>query len=219
MHQLPPLIGLSGYGETGKSEVARILRREFGYEGSHVKDPMMEMAISLLARMGVDTTEALDRLDGATKNEPIPGWPWLTGRKILQIIGKDFRDAMGDPAKRTFIPAPPKGGVGRPVFAVDTVDETFFLDLWRRENQAARVINESLRYPFEGHYFQANGGYVIRVTVPGQGPLSDHPSETSVVPFDYELVNHKRSLGELKEALVAALDAAPAILAARNTRS
>lgn len=181
---LPKLVGLSGYGETGKSEVAKYLRHQYGYVGTHVKDPMVEVCISLMARMGIGTAEALERLDGQLKNEPIPGYPWLSGRKMLQVVGKDLRDALGNPDKR--------------FNTYSNEDETFFLDLWWQQNKAhPRVINESLRYPFEGGYFCDNGGVVIRIHVPGQGPLNDHPSETSIPPYHALLINYRRELTDL----------------------
>lgn len=207
---VPTLIGLTGYGETGKSEVARILRRDYGFVGTHVKDPIMDMAMIALLRMGIDREEAFERLDGQRKNEPIPGYPWLSGRKVQQIIGKDFRDAMGDPAKASLT------GTGELL-----PDQTFFLNLWATENRvpmlpelgsAHRVVNESLRYPFEGEWIQARGGIVLRITVPGQGPLSDHPSETSIVPHDIEVINHKRSLDQLAEAVHDAIVRASALV-------
>ena len=188
MHRgnLPPIISLSGIASSGKSTAANLLRA-LGYGGDHINAPMVEMARPLLRAMGIDEVEIEDRLTGARKNEPLPGYPHLTGRIILQKIGKDLRDALGVPG--------------------DVVDETFFLQLWASRNaHHPALVNESLRYEFEGDFTRACGGFVIRLTVPGLQPPNGHVSELFVPRHEIEIINHRRSEDELARLLDEAIE-------------
>jgi hypothetical protein len=171
---LPPVISLTGVGQVGKSEVARYLKERYGYGGDHINEPMVAMAVPLLERMGCTREDALSRLVTARKAEPIPGYEWLSGRRILQAIGYDLRNALGrltDPD-------------------ADVVDEGFFLDMWeRRHSGYERLVNESARYPVEIDWSEDRGGVVIQIDAAGARPANGHVSETRSLPYDYPLFN------------------------------
>ena len=176
MHQigLPPVISLAGVGQVGKSEVARYLKERYGYGGDHINEPMVAMAIPLLERMGCSKEDAISRLTTARKAEPIPGYEWLNGRKILQAIGYDLRNALGRLTDS----------------AADVVDESFFLDMWeRRHSSFERLVNESARYPVEIDWSEDRAGVVILVDAKDAVAANGHISETKSLPHDYVLFN------------------------------
>lgn len=179
---LPPVISLTGVGQVGKSEVAKYLKDRYGYGGEHINEPMVAMAIPLLERMGCSYEDSVSRLTTARKAEPIPGYEWLNGRKILQAIGYDLRNAIGrltDPAS----------GV---------VDEGFFLDMWeRRHSGFERLVNESARYPVEIDWSEDRAGVVILVDAKDAVAANGHISETKSLPHDYVLFNEFDGLEKL----------------------
>jgi len=171
---LPPVISLTGVGQVGKSEVARYLKERYGYGGDHINEPMVAMAIPLLERMGCTHEDAVSRLTTARKAEFIPGYKWLTGRKILQAVGYDLRNALGRLTDES----------------VDAVDEGFFLDMWeRRHAHFERLVNESARYPVEIDWTEDRGGIVILVDAKDAEAANGHISETKSLPHDYLLFN------------------------------
>ena len=179
---LPPVISLTGVGQVGKSEVARYLKDRHGYGGDHINEPMVAMAIPLLERMGCSKEDAISRLTTERKAEPIPGYEWLCGRKILQSIGYDLRNALGR------LTSPDH----------DVVDEGFFLDMWERRHQRyERLVNESARYPVEIEWGEDRGGIVILVDAPNAAPANGHISETRPLPYDYLLFNEFKGLPHL----------------------
>ena len=179
---LPPVISLTGVGQVGKSTVADYLKERYGYGGDHINEPMVAMAIPLLERMGCSNEDAISRLTTDRKAEPIPGYEWLSGRKILQAIGYDLRNALGRLTDVT----------------TETVDEGFFLDMWeRRHAHYERLVNESARYPVEIDWSEDRAGVVILVDADGAVAANGHISETKSLPHDYLLFNEFDGLPEL----------------------
>ncbi|MFZ3481834.1 hypothetical protein [Sphingomonas sp. 3-13AW] len=179
---LPPVISLTGVGQVGKSEVANYLRERYGYGGDHINEPMVAMAIPLLERMGCSRSDAVARLTTERKAEPIPGYEWLSGRKVLQAVGYDLRNALGRTTSSE----------------TGAVDAHFFLDMWeRRHSHFERLVNESARYPVEINWTDNRGGVVILVDAPGAVAANSHVSETKSLPHDYLLVNEFDGLGKL----------------------
>lgn len=144
------LIGITGEKYAGKTTAANYLIDHYGFGGTAITDPMIEIAKPLLRRMGIhDAAELNDRLQpwGKRKEDPIPGFPHLTGRKILQSIGKDLRDALSAPSD-----SPPAGNQ-------HGTDSRLFYDLWLMDNADLELlVNQSVRYPFEGQIITGEDG-------------------------------------------------------------
>jgi len=197
----PKLIGLTGRKYAGKTEAAKYLEQRHGYSGTPITDPMIEMAEPLLRRMGVtDQSEIDDRLQpwGKRKEEPIPGFEHLTGRKILQAIGKDLRDALSRPSE-----SPPEGNT-------HGTDSGLFYELWMKDNEGVEFLsNQSVRYPFEGGIITASGGETWRIINPDAPEDGDtHPSERQDWPVTREIIApHSKGIpflhAEIEKALAA----------------
>ena len=178
------IIAFTGKQEAGKSTAARHLRERHGYGGTNLTDPFDEMLAPLLRRMGVPEHEILPRLTGGMKNAPIPGFEWLTGRKLKQAIGLEFRDAISRP----------KEGGG--------TDRGFFHDLWMADNaHLPRLVHEQVRYGFEADLIRRDGGVVYRIYDPDDTREDAHESERIDFPVDGDIANPKTGLGPLHDAL------------------
>lgn len=195
----PALIGLTGRKYAGKTEAARILAR-YGYEGADIAitDPMIAMAEPLLAAMGI-TSDRIDQYlspTGTAKDAPLPGFPWLTGRKILQAIGKDLRDALSRPIESDDHTA-------------NATDRRLFYDLWdERLKNATHKVNASVRYPFERDIIKERGGVVWRIVNPEAPEQSDeHASERQDWAVDHTIIApHSRGLAYLEQQIDQALE-------------
>lgn len=163
-----PIIGISGYAETGKSLLTKFLEEDFlFFRSEHVKTPICDMAETLLYNMGIhDRDEIYERLWASRKNEEIPGFPGISGRLIMQALGREFKLAID-----------PTG--------------LFFLNLWldkaEKEANGNTIINESVRYPEEAAYIRSKGGIIIQITRPGKGPLN--PAYEPEIPGDIVIDN------------------------------
>lgn len=180
----PRIIGFTGKQEAGKTTAARYLRERHGYAGSNLTDPFDEMLAPLMRRMKVPEHEIMPRLTGNMKNVPIPGFEWLTGRKLKQAIGREFRDAISKPI-----------GDG-------ATDRGFFHDLWMVDNaNHPRLIHEQVRYGFEADLIRRDGGVVYKIYDPNDTREDSHESEQIDFDVDGEISNPKTGLGPLHAAL------------------
>jgi hypothetical protein len=198
----PRLIAFAGKAGTGKTTAAAHLRRVHGYAGTPITDPMDEMLRPLLARMGVAADEIDRRLKGDMKNDPLPNHPWLTGRRMKQAVGLEFRDAVSRPD------------------AQGNSSRTFFLDMNDADDaDVPHRVNESVRYAFEADQIRAQGGIVIMLVDPddvGADPhgIDAHESERLDFEVDATIENPKTGTAPL----FAALDDLVAGRMARGTR-
>lgn len=192
---LPPIIGLTGRKYSGKTEVAKYLCR-FGYVGLPITDTMVDMAIPLLRAMNVPEDEIEERLSptGKMKDDPIPNFPWLTGRKILQSIGKELRDALSEPL-----------GEGQPPINANGTDSLLFFNLWLHYHpEDIPLVNQSVRYPHERDMIRANGGEVWRIVNPeAPEPTDEHESERQDWEVDRTLIlPHSKGIKFMHEVVL-----------------
>ena len=188
----PAILGITGKQEAGKSTAARYLRERHGYAGTNLTDPFDEMLTPLLRRMKVPEHEIQPRLTGDMKNTPIPGFEWLTGRKLKQAIGREFRDVISRPTSD------------------GATDRGFFHDLWRVENaHHPRLVHEQVRYGFEAALIQRDGGQVYKVYDPDAKIEDEHESERIDFDVDAEIANPKVGLSGLHAALDALVGEVP----------
>lgn len=180
------LLAVCGFAEVGKSEVVKYLAAKYGcFRPLHIKTPMVDMADQLLQHMDItDKQERFDRLDGHRKNEPIPGYEPMSGRLILQVLGKQFRDGI-DPTSKVFLN----------IWWVNAQDTT--------PDEDAVILNESVRYPFEADWIREQGGLVVEIRRKGKKSLN--PEFEPHIPGDIVLDNDFETLAELYELIDAKL--------------
>lgn len=199
----PPIIGLTGEMESGKSTAAAYLRKHHGYAGSNLTDPMDEMLTPLLRRMKVPDHEIALRLSGSMKNDPIPGFDWLSGRKLKQALGREFRDVVSRPDGQ--------GGT----------DRGLFHDLWRVDNENHPfLVHEQVRYAFEADLIRRDGGVVYKLVDPEKANDAEgqekHESEIIDFPVDAVIMNPKTGTDRLHAEIDALVGARPSLEIVRS---
>lgn len=163
----PRLVGLMGYGGSGKTTVANILRQQHGFKGPHIKEPLRTMAASLLMAAGVRPCDVDYWLDGAGKRKVIPS-VGRSGTEIQQFLGGSF---------------------GR-----DFCRPDLWLSMWLRRvdrilGEGGRVVQESVRYTNEADAIRARGGLIVEVRRSGVGPVNAHESENIPTTPDVVISN------------------------------
>lgn len=81
---LPPIIGFSGYGRTGKDTAAEVVAENCGFEHRAFADPMKRVALKLLRVSRPNTATFIEGHGWERAKEDIP---WL--RDYLQHLGTD----------------------------------------------------------------------------------------------------------------------------------
>jgi len=159
------VIGLSGYGRTGKDEVAKILVEQHGYIRVAFADILRAAVYALnpyvcldddLAALGVYRLQELVDADG---------WDYVKVeypevRRLLQVMGTE---------------------VGRGLIGDNVWVDTAFRGL----SVSRKYVFTDCRFVNEAEAIQARGGRVIRITRPGVGPVNSHASEVALDGFTF----------------------------------
>lgn len=169
------IIGLSGYAQSGKDEIAKILLEE-GFERAAFADTLREalMALNPLAGYGVFLKDVVTMLgwEDAKRNYP-------EVRRLLQRMGTE---------------------AGRDIFGEQIwVNKT----LGKLDPQKNYIITD-VRFQNEADAIRDLGGQMWRVTRPSHGPINSHSSEIDLdnYVFDYTVENNG-DLQELKSLVIA----------------
>lgn len=166
------LIGLSGYAQSGKDSVGKILVEHHGFTRAAFADRMREMAIAInpivdwsnegLGGRPVRLDEIITAVgwERAKQNQEV--------RVLLQRIGTD---------------------AGRELLGSDVWVKATFNQMTPRKS-SAWVITD-VRFPNEAAAIFRRDGLVMRITRPGAVPANGHVSERALdnYPFDYTLDN------------------------------
>lgn len=175
------IIGLSGYGRSGKNTVAEILRDNWGFEVVAFADVLREACRALNPIVGVVDFPA----------DPIVRWAELydeygyEGAKDHPTLGTEFRRIMLNLGTE----------VGRDILGQDVWVDALGARLLQRPGENFAIAD--MRFPNEAkfvHNYTRTGhtGITVRVDRPGFGAVADHPSETSLEgwSFTYRLLNN-----------------------------
>lgn len=181
--QRPPLIALySSQPRSGKSEVARVLRDNYGYVPVKMAQTLKSMTRLFLLSLDMPPTEIDRRIEGNGKEETLDGYglPSITVRHIMRTLGKEWgRDNVADDVWV-------KIALGR---------------AHRLIGAGMRVVIDDLRYPNEYEAIRAvPGNVVLRVTRPlldggptveteTTGPLHESEGLLDHARFDDLVVN------------------------------
>jgi hypothetical protein len=167
---LPKLIGLySPAPQCGKSTVATLLEKHYGYRRDRFARTMKAMIRTLLEEIGYGPDVALRMVDGDLKLEDIPVLGGHHTRHLMQTLGTEW---------------------GR-----KNVSETMWPDIlmerWRSLNVA--TVIDDLRFPNEHEAMKQAGAFLVRIQRPGeqfQAPVGGHASDGALEWHDFHHVIH-----------------------------
>jgi hypothetical protein len=164
------LIGLTGLAGSGKSEAARILIEQFGFERVKFADPLKNMIRRMLADMGHIAEDVERMIEGDLKEVEIPELG-VTPRRLMVTLGTEW---------------------GRDLIRAD-----LWTRLWAaRVDQFDLVIADDVRFPNEVDAIRARGGALWKIDRPGL-VRGDHSSEALEVEPDLTIYN-SRSLEDFR---------------------
>jgi hypothetical protein len=167
------VIGLAGYARTGKDTAAAYFIENHGYKRMSFADPIREALKRLNPRVQVQGLGAIsiDAILRLTEKTGKNGWEFLKEyspdiRGLLQRLGTE---------------------VGREMFSPDFWVEQAI----NSAEDGSKIVFSDVRFPNEAEAIRSLGGKVIRINREGVGPVNDHPSETSMdgYPFDVVIEN------------------------------
>jgi hypothetical protein len=162
------IIGLSGYAQSGKDTAAEALL-DLGYERVAFADILRDCVYAqdhpvfwnAITEETMGVQEIVDQLGWTQAKLQFP-----VIRRSLQRFGTE---------------------VGRNILGENIwVDATF-----ARLNPDGKYAITDCRFPNEADAIKAKGGWTVRITRKGLGPLNQHASETSLdrYKFDFSIVN------------------------------
>lgn len=161
------IVGLTGYAQTGKDTIGRILVENRGYTRLSFADNVREAVYRLNPQLSYDRDvwEIQEIVDEY-------GWEWVKvnvpeARRLLQVMGTE---------------------VGRQMFGENCWVEM----VGRQADGLDRVVITDVRFENEANYVRSLGGIVVRVHRTGTGPVNDHASDR----IDFEADAHLYNLGD-----------------------
>ena len=171
MTPLPKVLILSGYAGSGKDTLARHLEQD-DYVNVKWAGALKQMLRSLLVYAGADPDVAYEATDGQAKGQTFSELGGQTPRYVMQTLGTEWgRQCMGD---------------------------DFWVDLTIKRAQrlvraGGRVVITDTRFPNEVAAAKKAFGdeaVAVRIVRKGVGPVNDHPSETSLDDYPFDMYVH-----------------------------
>jgi cytidylate kinase len=177
------IIGLCGFAGSGKSEVARVLIEEFGFERVKFGDGLKNMLRALLTTAGYDAGLIERYIEGDLKESVIPA---------LGVTSRQAQIDIGENARRDW---------GADVWA-DIASQRL------RLNDFDHVVLDDVRRPNEADAVRKLGGELWRVTRPGI-VSNGHETERHADNLSPDnVIQNAHGLADLREAVRAMVMAA-----------
>lgn len=168
------IIALTGLPGSGKSEVRKVLET-LGYKPRRLAQPIKDMC------RAIGMTE--EHIEGSLKRVAYPPLLTVTPTKLMQAIGRELQDAVGQP------------------------------DMWARlwahnvlKERLDKVVVEDHRYPYEANWFMATGSQVAVWKVeranhePDKGAMT-HAAENQTLDYD-DIVFNGGSVEDLRATVI-----------------
>lgn len=160
------IIGLAGYAQSGKDEVARTLVEEYGFTRVAFADKIRELAYELNP-----IVEGYEDTDSSIK--PIYLQEWVDEK------GWD-RAKVKEPEIRRILQR--LGIAGRKVFG----DNHWIVEAYKGMDLDTNYVIPDVRFKNEMEWVQAFNGNVWRIIRPGVGPVNGHISETELDSYEVD---------------------------------
>jgi len=166
----PKLIGLIGAAGAGKSTVANIIERDYGFSKIRFAGGIKSMLRALLYEAGVDHGRIHEMIDGSLKETACDELAGKSPRYCLQTLGTEW---------------------GR-----DFMSKNFWVDLTMHsvDNLLAiskSVVIDDVRFPNEVKAVKDSGGRIFRVMRDQDAiPEAGHKSEGQILEFDACILNN-----------------------------
>ncbi len=149
------IIGLHGLSGSGKSELARFLVDECGFELVKFASPLKNMLRQFYWDCGLTEEEIERRIEGDLKEVPCFFLNGKTPRHAMQTLGTEW---------------------GR-----DSIGQSFWINRWGdKVQQHKNVVVDDVRFDNEAKAIKERGGEVLHI-VRGERS-SDHASENGISP-------------------------------------
>lgn len=186
LRSVPNLIGMSGYAQSGKDTVGKILVDQRGFRRLAFADSLRQLAIEVDPVVAVyDLGPTLVHLSEVVESY---GWEGAKqvreGRRFLQDLGTSCREILD------------------PDCWIKPVERQLLSD------RGFPTVITDVRFPNEAKLIKQLGGVVWRISRPGFGAVNEHASERAMDSwaFDHVFVNDA-SITELSHHVHEALGA------------
>lgn len=157
-------IGLIGYMTAGKTTAAGYFEKQ-GFTRLHPAHTLRRMLRVFLEDFGYGTDDIDRMLEGDLKRTPIPELG-LTPTDLQQTLGTEWGRSLVNP-------------------------EIWNMILAERRKSVQLTVNDSIRFPNEADTVLKSGGFLLKITRPGQKLNLSHVSEQHVasLPYHFEILN------------------------------
>jgi dephospho-CoA kinase len=166
------IIGLSGYAQSGKDEIANILVKEYGYEriafADSIRDLLGKLTLTLEDGMPLEMLVRTHDWEYIKKNYP-------STRKYLQELGFAAREVLGE--------------------------DIWVISVMRKINTPSRkYVITDVRFENEAIMIKQLGGQIWRIRRNDVGPINDHISEIALDDYKFDqILKNEGSLEDLKQ--------------------
>lgn len=185
------IIGLSGYARSGKDEAAKVLVEEFGFKRVAFADKLREVLYELNPIV-FQTWER--KSETFLDTEPITVWV----QDVIAEHGWDgYKETIYGPEIRRLLQR----------LGTEAGRQTLWDSIWvdaalTGHPEDARLVITDCRFPNEAEAVTERGGSIWRVKRPGVGPANDHPSETSLDDWNFDVrVSNNGTIEQLADAV------------------
>jgi hypothetical protein len=165
----PKLIGLIGCAGAGKTTVARIIEKDYGFSRIRFAGGIKSMLRALLFEAGIDPVRIHEMIDGSLKETSCDELSGKSPRYCMQTLGTEW---------------------GR-----EFISQNFWVDLTMHAvdnllSVSESVVIDDVRFPNEVRAIKDAGGKIFRVMRDQDAiPEAGHKSEGQILEFDACILN------------------------------
>ena len=168
------ILGLSGYAQSGKDEVANILVKDYAFEriafADAIRDLLGKMTLALEDGMPLEMLVRTHNWEYIKKNYP-------STRKYLQELGFAAREVLGED-----------------IWVIAAINKMY--------DPHINYVVTDVRFENEAVMIKQMGGQIWRIRRNDVGPINDHISEIALDDYKFDqILKNEGSLDDLKQRL------------------